>query len=221
VAVKVVELAAGPLGTTGVSLRRVRFEREARSLARLGGHPGVPCVVALGVDLDGVAWMVNEFVVGPTLADRVLGGDPLDADEAVAVLVGAAEALATAHEHGVVHGDVSPANVVLGSTGPVLVDFGVGGLDGDGGDAAITPLVASPERLAGAGPSTADDTHALAATIRWSMCPRAVLPASVEARLDACVAPSAAERPTAAALAVALGGRGTTRSGWGRRASRR
>ena len=219
VAVKVVEWAAGPAGVSGAAVRLVRFEREARSLARLGGHPGVPEVLGLGVDPAGVAWMVSQYVVGPTIADRVLGGDPLDLAESIAVLWGVADALAAAHSHGVVHGDVSPGNVVLGSSGPVLVDFGVGGLDGTSGDRAVTPLVASPERLAGAGPSIADDVHALAASIRWATGPEASLPASIEDRLIACVDRSPGSRPSSADLAAAA--RTAAGSGWGPRMPRR
>ncbi|MFZ4516853.1 MAG: serine/threonine-protein kinase [Microthrixaceae bacterium] len=163
VVVKVVDLGAHPG-------RPDRFEREARALARLGHGPGVPVVLAVGVDPTGLGWLVLERVTGPDLAVAVGASGPM-APAAVAVLgARVAEVLAAAHEQGVVHGDVSPANVVPADP-PVLVDFGVGGV-GDGAlpdDGALTPAYAAPERRRGAAPSPAADVFGLGATLWFAL----------------------------------------------------
>ncbi len=163
VVVKVVDLAAHPG-------RPARFEREARALARLGGRPGVPAVLAIGIDREGLGWLVLERVPGPDLATAVAAGGPMEPG-AVAVL-GArlAEVLAEVHAAAVVHGDVSPANVVPADP-PVLVDFGVGGV-GDPeptADGALTPAYAAPERRRGRPPDPAADVHGLGATLWFAL----------------------------------------------------
>jgi serine/threonine protein kinase len=118
VAVKVL-----PEGSLEDVTARARFTREVE-VARSIDHPRVQAVL----DADAAAerpWLATELVVGPTLAQRVLADGPLPGPELHALARGLAEALVAVHAAGLVHRDVSPANVVLGPDGPVLVDFGI------------------------------------------------------------------------------------------------
>ncbi|MFZ4433169.1 MAG: serine/threonine-protein kinase [Microthrixaceae bacterium] len=211
VAVKVLDPTSGPGDRSIERLRRA--EREARALARLGAHPGVATVRALGVDETAAVWVVTDLVDGPTLADRVALGRPLDARECTRTLRSLAGALAAAHDVGVVHGDVSPANVVLGADGPVLVDFGVGGVDTSPGDRARTPLVAAPERLRGGRATASADVWSASATVEWATDPAAPVTESTRRVLADCRHPLAARRPTAVEVVERLGPPGSDPEG--------
>jgi len=103
-----------------------RFEREATILATLD-HPGVIRYVAHGVTHDGAPFLVIEWIEGTTLADHVerVGLTPA---ESVRVVQRVAEALGAAHARGLVHRDVTPANVLLAGgdlTRAKVIDFGL------------------------------------------------------------------------------------------------
>jgi len=126
---------------------------EARAAGRLS-HPAIVAVHETGVDGD-VAYIVSDYVPGTTLERRLKSG-ALPPREAAAVAKGLAEALAHAHERGVVHRDVKPSNVLLDPAGrPRLTDFGVARrVAGDrtistSGEALGTPAYMSPEQAAG------------------------------------------------------------------------
>src|SRR4051794_34921787 len=114
---------------TGVlpgGLARERLVREVQITAQLDDHPHIVTVHDVG-EGDGMLWIVAQFVRGGSLAgalaDRV---EPPAPDEAVAIAIGVADALAFAHDHGVVHRDVKPANILLDGDGSALLaDFGV------------------------------------------------------------------------------------------------
>jgi serine/threonine protein kinase len=102
-----------------------RFRREALIGARLQ-HPGITVVHDVGHD-DGQLFIVMELLEGKDLA-RALGRSPggLPVLQVLALAVQAAEALAAAHEAGVVHRDLKPANLFLLSTGRLKIcDFGI------------------------------------------------------------------------------------------------
>ncbi len=109
-------------------IQRAHFADEARVLSRLC-HPNVLCVLDGGVDLEG-PFLVTELVDGLDLR-RLLSwltelGEPMPEPIALRIAHDVAEALAHAHAHGVVHRDVTPANVLLGRDGRVvLIDFGI------------------------------------------------------------------------------------------------
>ncbi|WAS99375.1 protein kinase domain-containing protein [Nannocystis punicea] len=125
VAVKLLrdELAADPL------VRR-RFLREGR-LAAAVRHPGVVDILDVGETEDGLVYLVMERLAGRTLSEEVEWAGPLPWSRARAVLIQLAEALACAHERGVVHRDLKPSNVMLvgtrddGSDRCKLIDFGM------------------------------------------------------------------------------------------------
>jgi len=198
VAVKVLGVPAD----AGAVLRRI--EREARALARVGEHPGVASIRGCGADRFGTLWIATSFVVGPTLVDRVRAGELLDGSEAADVLGSVADALAAVHGAGVVHGDVSPANVVLGRLGPVLVDFGIGGVDTDVGDHAWTPVVVPPERLRGVRPRASGDVWSAAATVQWATHPETGVSEQFRRIVERCLTVRPAERPDARAVATML-----------------
>jgi serine/threonine protein kinase len=99
-----------PAHFTADSERRVRFAREARTLATLN-HPHIGAIYGLE-EAEGISALILELVEGPTLADRLERG-PLPPAAALAIARQIAEALEAAHERGIVHRDLKPANIVL------------------------------------------------------------------------------------------------------------
>lgn len=103
-----------------------RFWREVALLEKLD-HPAIVKVKGHGQSQE-VPWFAMELVDGPTLALRLAKG-PLSVAEARAIFCRLLDALAHAHQHGVVHRDLKPANVLLASDGARLADFGIARLD--------------------------------------------------------------------------------------------
>jgi hypothetical protein len=161
VAVKVLsaEVAADPASLT-------RLYAEARAAARLR-HDNVVEVYDYGetaIQGTAVPYVVMELVDGRSLS-ALLSAGPLP--WRLGVLVGAqvAAALAAAHDHGVVHRDVKPANVMVAAGGVKLVDFGISAAVGDHdivADEIIgTPAYLAPERLMNGTVRPATDVYAL------------------------------------------------------------
>jgi predicted Ser/Thr protein kinase len=135
---------------------RSRFLREAETAAQLS-HP---CIVPIySVDeKDGLVFFVMAFVDGDTLAKRIHDRGALDPAEVRRILREVGDALAYAHEHGVVHRDIKPDNILLdaASNRPMVTDFGIARAISDGsarltatGIAIGTPAFMSPEQSAG------------------------------------------------------------------------
>src|SRR3954453_18973037 len=100
-----------------------RFRREARAVARLS-HPNIVTVIDRG-EQDGRQFIVFEYVAGENLKALVEREAPLSEQDALRLALPIARALAFAHEHGRVHRDVKPQNVLLTETGEAKVtDFG-------------------------------------------------------------------------------------------------
>ena len=137
---------------TDESMRR-RFRREGAVLKALD-HPAIVRLLELGLEDDGVVFLVTEYVQGETLAECLSKG-PLDVGEVDALVDALCDGLGAAHHHGVLHGDLKPANVVLPEHGPPrLVDFGASkilGLDRltATGEVSGTPAYMAPEVLTG------------------------------------------------------------------------
>jgi tRNA A-37 threonylcarbamoyl transferase component Bud32 len=103
---------------------RKRFDVEARALAKLR-HPHIVAILDVGDD-DGQPWLVMELVPGGSLADRVARSGPIAPPTAARLVCEVLSGLQHAHEHGVVHRDVKPHNVLLTAAGKALVsDFGI------------------------------------------------------------------------------------------------
>lgn len=100
-----------------------RFLQEAQSAAKLQ-HPNVVPIHDFGTH-DGLYFFTMDFIEGETLADRIARG-PMQAREALEIVHDTAEALHYAHEHGVVHRDIKPGNILLDKEGRVkITDFGI------------------------------------------------------------------------------------------------
>ncbi|MBI3268431.1 MAG: protein kinase [Planctomycetes bacterium] len=138
----------------GASAQQVqRLQREASAAARLQ-HPSIVQVYEVGV-VDGVHYFTMEFVEGRTLFDVIEREHPSPRDVAE-IARRVAEALAYAHEKGVVHRDVKPQNVLLGRDGlPRLSDFGLAkdfardAFLTASGTTLGTPMYMSPEQARG------------------------------------------------------------------------
>jgi hypothetical protein len=103
-----------------------RFDREAVAAAQIN-HPNVVALYDRGAH-EGVLFLVMEKVDGVSLAERIRGQGPMDPRQALPIADGICEALAAAHEAGVVHYDIKPHNVMLAPGDRVkVVDFGTAG----------------------------------------------------------------------------------------------
>lgn len=134
-----------------------RFAREARAAARLD-HPGSVRVFDHGLTDEGLPFLAMELLEGPTLASAMHEGMFSTETTAVGVVHGILEALAHAHQLGVIHRDVKPGNVIVAQRvcgrRPVLIDFGLARLRDDEAVTAVgfcvgSPSYVAPERLLG------------------------------------------------------------------------
>lgn len=129
-----------------------RFLREARSAGRLS-HPSIVTIYDVG-ETESLAYIAMEFLQGSTLRD-LMDRHPLPLNLALDTAYQMAEALAFAHEHGVVHRDIKPANVVVtGQRGRIkLTDFGIAHLlnsnQTQAGQMLGSPRYMSPEQAMG------------------------------------------------------------------------
>ncbi|NEK84572.1 serine/threonine protein kinase [Blastococcus saxobsidens] len=145
-------------------------ERQAREAALLGelDHPHLVRLVEVvhqprrgGVPR--VA-LVLELLAGGSLAGLLARRGRLTPGEVVTAIAPVASALAHAHAHGVVHGDLSPGNVLFTAEGrPVLTDLGVARVLGDAAPAEVTPAYVDPVVARGAAPGPAADVFGVAA----------------------------------------------------------
>ncbi len=99
-----------------------RFEREARAVGSLN-HPHICTLFDVG-EQDGVHFLVMELVEGETLAARLTKGR-LSLDQALEYAIQIADALDKAHRQGMVHRDLTPANIMITKSGTKLLDFGL------------------------------------------------------------------------------------------------
>jgi serine/threonine protein kinase/tetratricopeptide (TPR) repeat protein len=111
-------------------MRRARFEREAKAVARLS-HPNILAIHDFGREGD-VVFAVTELLDGETMRDRI-GRAPIHWREAVEMGACVADGLAVAHREGIVHRDLKPANLFVTTEGHVkILDFGLARLHADG-----------------------------------------------------------------------------------------
>jgi serine/threonine protein kinase len=147
---------------------KTRFRNEMQAVSRLR-HPNVLTVYEYG-EFEGVPYVIEEYAPGGRLADRIAAGRRLDRRAAIGLLRGVAAGLDHAHSVGVLHGDVNPANVMLGyNDTPLLGDFGLARLlqpDPSPGSTAVPsgdPAYMAPERVSGAAVGPAADNYSFAA----------------------------------------------------------
>jgi serine/threonine-protein kinase len=143
------------------------FDKERRVLAKLE-HPNIARLIDGGVTEDGLPWLAMEYIEGRPIDEACAG---LAAADRVGLFVKAADAVQYAHGRMVAHADIKPSNILVDKAGRVkLLDFGISGLIGAPesaieGSRPVTRDFASSERLAGGGPSVADDVFALGKTL--------------------------------------------------------
>jgi serine/threonine protein kinase/Tfp pilus assembly protein PilF len=133
-----------PAGVAADPDRLARFEREARSVAGLS-HPNIVVLHSIE-ESEGVRFLTMELVEGETL-DRVMAPGGLPIGRVLDLAIPLADALAAAHQKGVIHRDLKPANVMLSKDGRIKVlDFGLAKLAGTEGGPGATqaPTMESP-----------------------------------------------------------------------------
>ena len=159
------EVAVKRLHAGSAEDMELRFVREAKLGASLN-HPNLVWVFDTVTDEEGLL-IIMEYVDGPTLA-RELSDGPLRPRRAVEVIAATASALEHAHEQGVVHRDVKPANVLLGRGGVIkLADLGIATAADHtritrSGVALGTASYMAPEQIEGERVTPATDVYALA-----------------------------------------------------------
>lgn len=189
-----------------------RFEAEARVLGRLE-HAGIVPVHEVGRLSDGRLYYVMKLVRGERL--DVVAPRAASLAERLRPLIRAADAVAFAHAHGITHRDLTPANIMVGPYGEVLVvDWGLALVRDDHSAqpndrlAAGTPGFMAPEQARGVA-SPASDVYALGAIIAWSLRPSRGGPSRLPRPLASIVAKAMAAEPveryaTAESLAADL-----------------
>jgi serine/threonine protein kinase len=175
VAIKEVRAPAG-LAASDIDRMYTRLEREAWAAARVA-HPNVVTVYDVAME-EGRPWIVMELVRGQSLADLLKTEGRLSPQRAASIGLEVLAALHAAHETGVLHRDVKPANVLIAKDGRVvLTDFGIAMIEGDSALTMTGEVVGSPEFLA---PERALGRRSGPASDLWSL--GVLLYAAVEAR---------------------------------------
>lgn len=136
---------------------RMRFLREARAAGGLA-HPNIVVVHDVG-EIDGRPYMAMELLPGRTLSEELEGGRTLPIRDVVGIGIQLGKALAYAHDHGVVHRDIKPGNIMrdAASRSVKVTDFGIAHVEEMGageqrtrvGDVIGTPQYMSPEQARG------------------------------------------------------------------------
>ncbi|AHH18171.1 putative serine/threonine protein kinase [Nocardia nova SH22a] len=168
VAVKQLLLAPGLTKAQALEAK-MRAMREGRIAARLH-HQNAVTVFDVAEE-DGQPWLVMEYVDAPSLAALMRDKGPLEPHEVARIGAKVAAALAAAHDAGIVHRDVKPANILVADNGTVkITDFGISRAVGDvtvtsTGFLAGTPAYLSPEIARGEDPEPSSDVFALGSTL--------------------------------------------------------
>ncbi|MFF4020948.1 protein kinase [Streptomyces sp. NPDC001843] len=148
-----------------------RFVREALA-AQAVRSPGVAAVLGAQTE-GGRPWIATEFLTGPTLDEAVEKHGPLDETGVRALAASIARTLADIHAAGFIHRDLKPQNIVLTSTGPRVIDFGIArpehGLTlTTTGQIPVTPGYGAPEQVLGQRVTPAADVFSLGAVLVYA-----------------------------------------------------
>lgn len=164
VAVKVLRAQASDTET------EAKFERECHAIGAVSDHPHIVGVHEGGFTRNGRAYLVMEYLPGGSLLDRLVEHGPMEVSQIVDTITKIARALSVAHQAGVLHRDVKPANIMISAYGePALGDFGIARIEG--GHQTATGLVtasfahAAPEVLEGMVPTAEADVYSLGSTM--------------------------------------------------------
>ena len=110
-----------------------RFKNEARAMGKLN-HPSIVSVYEFGQHESGLLYIVMEYVDGTDVARMIAKKGRLHTEHAMAITAHVCDALAYAHERGIIHRDIKPANIMVGYDGMVKVaDFGLAKVSTSGG----------------------------------------------------------------------------------------
>ena len=165
------KLAVAVISTRGLSAEaRGQIMQVARSAARVTGHPHIAGVYEAGEE-DGLVYVLSEYLAGGSLADLLSGSKDrgLPIADVLRIGVQICAALEYAHSFGVVHGDLTPASVMIAPDGSVkLSDFGLGlpltislsHLAGEG-ITIDSAAYAAPEQVSGGSPEPRGDLYSL------------------------------------------------------------
>jgi serine/threonine protein kinase len=175
------------------------FTQERSILAGLD-HPFIARLIDAGADECGTSFLAMEFVEGLPLDAYLEQRQPAFSDR-LELFFKICDAAAYLHEHAIVHGDLKPSNVMVRADGtPKLLDFGTARLISGGRDTSesftrlmMTPAYASPEQMAGLGPSASGDVYSLGCVMREMIGSRTPS-RDVAAIRDKCLASSADQR---------------------------
>ncbi|WP_431932166.1 protein kinase domain-containing protein [Nonomuraea jabiensis] len=151
-------------------MARARFAREVDAARRVATFSTAR---VLDVNISGQhAYIVSEYVEGPSLEQLVKKHGPRDEDSLTRLALSTAGALAAIHKAGIVHRDFKPSNVLIGNDGPRVIDFGIArALDQvtmTSGKMVGTPPYMSPEQLTGEAVGPASDVFSWAVTIMYA-----------------------------------------------------
>ncbi|GLY90328.1 serine/threonine-protein kinase [Actinoallomurus iriomotensis] len=159
-------------GTVGEEEARARFRDEVASLIRVPSHYTARPLA------DGTAqtppYIVTEYVAGPSLKEIIARDGALPPERLRTLATGVLRALAAIHRAGLVHRDLKPANVLMGPTGPRVIDFGIAqSVSAAGGPTETGKVVGSvgwiaPERLARRPASPASDVFCWGCLIAYA-----------------------------------------------------
>ncbi|RBP97265.1 serine/threonine protein kinase [Bifidobacterium aemilianum] len=150
---------------------RERLRREAMALKKVR-HPGVCDIVDMELD-DALAFIVTELIEGKNLRDDVQANGPYQGDDLERLASKLIDAVQAVHQAGIIHRDIKPTNVMVSTTGPVLVDFGIAMGEGEShvtrtGLVMGTPGFIAPEIIEGSESSEATDWWSLASVLAFA-----------------------------------------------------
>src|SRR5437868_1968346 len=147
----------------GAAPQQKQFLREAQIIGQLS-HPSIVNLFDVGVEETGLAYLVMEYVSGRTL-QQVLSDSPVPWPRACSWAADLAAALGRAHQAGIIHGDVKPANIMVTEAGEIkLSDFGIARFAtqvSGSGRIMGTPAYLAPEQILGEPHSTRSDLFSL------------------------------------------------------------
>lgn len=159
------------LRSDNLSSRQLRrFRAECLATGRASTHPNIVTVYDAGTTSGNRPWLAMEYCSGGSLAHKVATQGPLPIEDVISIGAGLCSALGAAHEAGILHRDVKPANVRLTSYGePALADFGIASVavadETATETAAYTVVHAAPEILEGHEGTAAADIYSLGSTL--------------------------------------------------------
>lgn len=201
-----------PPSLASVPKHRERFLREARTAARLS-HPNIVPIHSVEEHGDFVLFVMG-YVDGETLAERIARRGPLAPEAAARMLQEVAWALAYAHQHGVIHRDIKPDNILLERAGgrALVSDFGIAHVETAGAEAGAVEIMGtvrymSPEQRSGQPVDRRSDVYSLGVTASRALEGRGDVPLKLAAIVERCMAAAPDSRyPDAETLAAALDG---------------